>query len=292
MIPEQLEGLVIKNYSGFYYVQDDTGTVHACKVRGKVREKLLSGDRVVFTPLELGQGVLERVLPRKNELSRPRVANISRVLIVMAYNQPRPDLSLLDRLLFLAEYNRIVPYIILNKCDLEGHESVEEILRYYPRVYKVIRTSARQDIGIGELAEAIAGEIAVFAGPSGVGKSRLLQRLTGQSAVRTGSVSAKIGRGKHTTRHVELYPLPQGGWIVDTPGFSVLDLPAIRREELTRYFPDFTVYSEACRFGDCIHYRERDCGVKTALENNQVLPSRYKNYLAMLAEIIDKETIY
>ena len=292
MILEQSEGLVIKNYSGFYYVQDKTGTVYACKVRGKVKEKLLSGDWVVFTPLEFGQGVLEKVLPRKNELYRPRVANVSRVMVVMAYNQPKPDLSLLDRLLFLAEYNNIVPCIVLNKCDLEGHETVEEILRYYPGTYKVIRTSARQAMGVEELSEAMAGEIAVLAGPSGVGKSRLLQRLTGQSAVRTGPVSAKIGRGKHTTRHVELFPLPQGGWVVDTPGFSVLDMPSIRREELTRYFPDFTIYSQACRFRDCIHYREQDCGVKAALDDHQILPSRYQNYLAMLAEIMDKERIY
>lgn len=292
MSPEQLEGLIIKNYSGFYYVQDDTGIVYACKVRGKVRETLLSGDRVVFTPLEFGQGILEKVLPRENELYRPRVANVSRVLIVMAYNQPKPDFSLLDRLLFLAEYNNIVPYIVLNKCDLDGYESVADILRYYPRFYRVIRTSAREAIGIEELAEAIAGEIAVLAGPSGVGKSRLLQRLTGQSKVRTGSVSAKIGRGKHTTRHVELYPLPQKGWVVDTPGFSVLDLPSLRREDLTGYFPDFAAYSEDCRFSNCIHYREMDCGVKKALENNEVLPSRYKNYLTMLTEIMDKERIY
>ncbi len=292
MVLEHLDGLVIKNYSGFYYVQDDTGTVYTCKVRGKVKDRLLSGDRVVFTPLELGQGILEKVLPRTNELYRPRVANVSRVLVVMAYNQPRPDLTLLDRLLFLAEYNHIEPFIILNKCDLEMHPSTGQILDYYPQVYKVFQTSARQAIGIDALAQAVTGEIAVFAGPSGVGKSRLLQKLTGQSTVRTGSVSAKIGRGKHTTRHVELYLLPQGGWIVDTPGFNVLDMPAIRREDLTRYFPDFTAYSCNCRFGDCIHYRENECGVKEAVEQNQIPASRYKNYLSMLEEIIAKEGVY
>jgi len=288
----QLEGLVIRNYGGFYYVQDDLGTVHTCKVRGKLKEKLLSGDRVVFTGLESEQGILERILPRTNQLSRPRVANVSRVLVVMAVAQPRPDLMLLDRLLFLAQYNRILPCIVLNKCDLEPHPSTLSILDYYPRIYEVFRTSARQSVGIDAVTAAISGEIAVLAGPSGVGKSRLLQKLTGQQTVRTGSVSAKIGRGKHTTRHVELYPLPQGGWVVDTPGFSILDMPAIRREELTGYFPDFSVFSEECRFGDCIHLREKECGVKAAVDQNRILASRYKNYLSMLEEIMTKEGIY
>ncbi len=289
---EPTVGLVIKNYSGFYYVQDLEGTIHTCKVRGKVKEKLLSGDRVLFTPLEFGQGILEKVMPRKNELYRPRVANISRVLVVMASDQPKPDLTLLDRLLFLAEYNHIQPSIVINKCDLDRHENTVQILAYYPRIYQVFETSARYDIGIKNLTEAITGEIAVLAGPSGVGKSRLLQKLTGQSTIRTGSISTKIGRGKHTTRHVELFQLPLGGWIVDTPGFSVLDMPSMRREDLSAYFPDFADYSLECRFSNCIHYHEKDCRVKSAVEENQILKSRYRNYVSMLEEIMEKERIY
>ncbi len=289
---EQVEGLVIKNYSGFYYVQDQDGAIHVCKVRGKVKEKLLSGDRVLFTPLEFGQGILEKVMPRVNELYRPRIANVSRVLVVMAYDQPKPDLTLLDRLLFLAEYNHIQPYIVLNKCDLDCQENTKQILNYYPRVYQVIETSARYDIGIAHLARTVSGEITVLAGPSGAGKSRLLQKLTGQDNIRTGSISAKIGRGKHTTRHVELFPLPQGGWIADTPGFSVLDMPSIRREELSQYFPDFAEYSQECRFNNCIHYREKDCCVKAAVEANKLLYTRYRNYVSMLEEIMEKERIY
>jgi len=287
----QADGLVIKNYSGFYYVQDKTGIIFECKVRGKVKEKLLSGDRVVFTPLENNTGILEKVLRRENQLYRPRVANVTRVLIVLAYDQPKPDLGLLDRLLFLALFNKITPCIILNKCDLAVDETANRILGYYPAAFEVIKTSARQNIGMDSLSAAINGEIAVLAGPSGTGKSSMLKLLTGVE-VRTGEVSAKIGRGKHTTRHVELYPLPQGGWVVDTPGFSVLDLPALRREEFVQYFPDFTKYTDDCKFGNCLHYRETECGVKTAVDDKNILASRYQNYVTMLEEVIEKEKCY
>lgn len=292
MPQKQAEGLVIKNYSGFYYVQDKMDNIYECKVRGKVKEKLLSGDRVMFTPLGMRQGILEKVMPRENQLNRPRVANVTRVLVVMACDQPKPDLGLLDRLLFLAEFNRITPYIILNKCDLDIHERAMQILNYYPGTYKVIKTSARQNIGIDMLGDAISGEIAVFAGPSGVGKSHMLQRLIGQADIRTGEVSAKIGRGKHTTRHVELYPLPQGGWIVDTPGFSVLDMPALKREDLPQYFPDFTAQASDCKFSNCLHYREKECGVKTAVGEHIILSSRYQNYISMLQEVMERERCY
>jgi len=287
----QTEGLVIKNYSGFYYVQDKTGYIYECKVRGKVKEKLLSGDRVLFTPLENGKGILEKVLRRENQLYRPRVANVTRVLIVMAYDQPKPDLGLLDRLIFLALFNKITPCIILNKCDLAVDETANRILSYYPASFEVIRTSARQNIGMDKLSAAITGEIGVLAGPSGTGKSSMLKLLTGSEA-RTGEVSAKIGRGKHTTRHVELYPLPHGGWLVDTPGFSVLDLPSLRREEMVQYFPDFSEYADDCKFGNCLHYRETECGVKTAVDEQKILLSRYQNYITMLKEIIEKEKCY
>lgn len=288
----QDEGLVIKNYSGFYYVEDKHNNFYECKVRGKVKEKILSGDRVVFTRLETGRGILEKVLPRDNQLYRPRVANVTLVLIVMAFDQPKPDLALLDRLLFLALYNRITPYIILNKCDLPIDKQAQSILDYYPDSFKVIQTSAQQNIGIEILRDAIDHEIAVFAGPSGAGKSSLLKKLTGEVDIPTQAVSQKIGRGKHTTRHVELYPLVGGGWIVDTPGFSVLDMPSLRREDLGHYFPDFLKHNDDCKFVDCLHYREQECGVKTAVETGGILSPRYHNYLAMLEETIEKERCY
>ncbi|PKM77741.1 MAG: ribosome small subunit-dependent GTPase A [Firmicutes bacterium HGW-Firmicutes-15] len=292
MTVTQEQGLVLKNYGGFYYVQDHKSNIYECKLRGKVKQKILSGDRVMFTPLEIGQGILEKVLPRDNELNRPWVANVTLVLIVMACDKPKPDLVLLDRLLFLAEFNRITPYIILNKCDLAPDEQTSMILNYYPASFKVIQTSAKQNIGMETLSDNVAGEIAVFAGPSGTGKSSMLKYLTGEVNVRTQEVSSKIGRGKHTTRHSELYPLPRGGWIVDTPGFSVMDMPVLRREELRNYFPDFDAFSHICKFDNCLHYRENECGIKTAVEEQKILLSRYHNYIAMLEETMEKERSY
>ena len=292
MITTQVEGLVLKNYGGFYYVQDHNLDIHECKVRGKLKEKILSGDRVAFTPLEDNKGILERVLPRDNQLYRPKVANVSLVLIVLAYDRPKPSLSLLDRLLVLAEFNHLNPCIVLNKCDLPRSKEVDDILSYYPRAgFSVIEISARKNLGIQNLRDKIRDEIAVLSGPSGTGKSSILNILTGRE-MPTQEVSKKIGRGRHTTRHVELYPMEIGAWLVDTPGFGVLDLPRMRREDLPGYFPDFLEYTENCRFADCLHHKENDCGVKTALQEEKILASRYENYLSMLEEVMETERCY
>lgn len=288
----QVEGLILKNYAGFYYVQDQVLNVHECKVRGKLKEKILSGDRVLFTKLEDGKGIIENVLPRENQLYRPKVANVSLVLIVMAYDRPKPSLSLLDRLLVLAEFSRLMPCIVLNKCDLQPTREVDDILDYYPQAgFTVIPISARKQIGTEQLRERVKGEIAVLAGPSGSGKSTILNTLTSRD-MPTQEVSQKIGRGRHTTRHVELYPMEIGAWLVDTPGFSILDLPRMRREELTRHFPDFTAYTDNCRFADCLHLKETECGVKEAVQAKKILASRYENYLTMLEEVMESERCY
>jgi len=292
MTDTQEQGLVLKNYGGFYYVQDSRQSVYECRVRGKVKEKILSGDRVSFTPLEIGQGILEKVLPRKNQLQRPQVANVTLMMIVMACDQPRPDLFLLDRLLFIAEFNKISPCVVLNKCDLKAASQAENIMAYYPHCFPVVQTSARQNVGMDSLTDIVAGEIAVLAGPSGTGKTSLLKSLTGRLEVRTQEVSSRIGRGKHTTRHVELYPLLRGGWVVDTPGFGVLDLPAMKREELAQYFPDFDQYSTGCKFDNCLHFKEKECGIQDAVREGKILSSRYLNYISMLEEAIAKERCY
>jgi len=292
MSTSQVEGLVLKNYAGFYYVQDNSLNIHECKVRGKLKEKILSGDRVMFTALGDGKGILEKVLTRDNQLYRPKVANVSLVMIVLAYDRPRPSLTLLDRLLVLADFSRLSPCIVLNKCDLLGSKEVDDIMAYYPQAgFSVITISARQNTGIQNLRAKIKDEIAVLAGPSGTGKSSIFNILTARD-MPTQEVSEKIGRGRHTTRHVELYPMEIGAWLVDTPGFGVLDLPRMRREELPQHFPDFLTYADECKFADCLHYKENECGVKRAVQENKIIASRYENYLSMLEEVMENERCY
>lgn len=286
----RVEGLVIKKYSGFYYVQVDKQDVYECKLRGKIKDMILTGDRVVITPLEDYKGVIENIQPRINELYRPRIANVTKVLIVLANSRPQPSLSLLDRLLFLAFYNSIDPCIIINKSDLEEDKDAAIIKEYYPQIgIKVVETSTKTRKGIEEVKELVKDETAVLAGPSGVGKSSLLNLLVEGINLKTQEVSNKIGRGRHTTRHVELFATDTGGLIADTPGFSVLDLPNINKSELADYFPDMFQYKMDCKFNDCLHWKERECAVKEALLENKIAQFRYDNYLAMLKEIIENE---
>lgn len=288
-----VEGLVLKNYGGFYYVQDSSHDIYECKLRGKIKQAVLTGDKVLFTPLEQGRGILETIQPRRNELQRPRIANVDLLLTIMAHNQPAPSLALLDRLLVNASYKELTPYIILNKMDLPEDDNSSIITSYYPRMgFNLIKSSVRNNIGIDSIKEAISNRIAVLAGPSGTGKSSLLNLLIEGAGIKTQDVSRKIGRGRHTTRHVELYPLSSGGWIADTPGFSVLDPPDMESRYLASLFPEFYDFSNECRFNDCLHYGEKDCAVKEAVKDKVIAEFRYNNYVIMLEELIKNERCY
>lgn len=294
-MPGNEQGIVLKRYSGFHYVQTENQEILECIIRGKTKNQgIIAGDRVIVSRIGPGKGVIEKILPRTAQLVRPAIANVNRVMVVMSCSQPDPSLKLLDRLLVQIEFVGLTAFIVLNKSDLAPAEpEVHTILEDYPKIgYPVYLTSARQLKGIEELRHALAGHVTVMAGPSGAGKTSLLNLLVPDVQRETGEVSSKIGRGRHTTRHAELFPLPDGGWIADTPGFSVIETPAVKRRELADLFIEFKNYSDNCRFNDCLHYKETDCGVRQAVDKGLILSSRYQTYTAMLEEVIENERCY
>ncbi|MDN5293543.1 MAG: ribosome biosis GTPase / thiamine phosphate phosphatase [Eubacteriales bacterium] len=285
------EGVVVKACGGFFYVKEGD-KVWECFLRGKLRkqgERILVGDRVRFRESDRERGVVEEVLPRRLALVRPPVANVDQVIIVFAVADPDPNISLLDRLLVQVGHAGPEAVICFNKADLEGEDPYRLRDIYQRAGYKFLITSTVTGQGIDELAETLKNRITVFAGPSGAGKSSLLNALNPGWQLKTGEVSAKIGRGRHTTRHVELLELKEGGFVADTPGFSSLYLPEIAPEELAAYFPEFSEPAQECRFTSCLHHREPDCGVKKAVEEGQIPSSRYRNYLAFLEELREME---
>lgn len=284
------DGIIVKGIGGFYYV--NTGDkIYECKARGKFRKEKITplvGDRVKITVHgPSGQGVIEEILDRKTELIRPPVANVDHAVVVFAVHQPEPNLSLLNRFLVLAESQEIDITICLNKTDLAWDENLCSLTDIYRRIgYEVIMTSTKQNIGIEDLKGRLKNKITVFAGPSGVGKSSLLNSIQPNLKLQTGEVSQKIERGKHTTRHVELLALDFGGWVLDTPGFSSLHLDFIEADGLQYLFREFNDFIGACKFNGCRHLSEPDCAIKKALENHQICPSRYESYTQLYEEIM------
>lgn len=288
------EGTIIKGYSGFYYVLVD-GNIYTCSLRGKFRLKensriFLPGDRVLFTVIQGDKGVIEDVLPRRNELLRPPIANVDQVLLVFALASPDPDFSLIDRLLVLAYHAGITPVIIWNKADIVSPVQVEEVKSVYEQcVDQQVTVSSKHGQGIEKVQELLQDRISVLAGPSGAGKSTLLNAVCPGFALKTGDVSEKIGRGRHTTRHVELLTLPSGALVADTPGFSTLYLPDIPADKLGMYFPEMASFLDRCRFSTCQHNAEPDCAIKDAVERGIIHRQRYRHYLLFLQELIERE---
>ena len=290
-----LEGTIIKGYSGFYYVACD-GVIYECSLRGKNRKKsvkFLPGDKVKFCVAgdATKGGAIEELLPRKNELLRPAVANLDQLVILAALYDPLPDLRLIDRLTVFAQWNQITPVICFNKCDLVDQQEQQRLRRIYePTGFPLYFCSTVSGQGIEALREIFQGKCSVLAGNSGVGKSSLMNAISDQVQLATGEISDKLKRGKHTTRHVEFYQINKNTLIADTPGFSSLQLPDdIKREELCRLFPEFLSRISHCRFATCMHKSEPDCAVKEALSRGEIAQSRYDNYLAFLEEVIQQE---
>ena len=289
----QLEGVVLSRTAGFYTVQLPSGREVVCLLRGRVRKEdvVLVGDRVRVSLTGDGRGVVEEVLARTNRLHRPPVANITRVVAVVALARPEPDLELLDRLLVVAEAAGLSPLVCFNKADLVKPEQVQPLVEIYRQAgYSVAVTSALTGYGLGPLREQLRGHVSTLSGPSGVGKSALINALCPEAGQATGEVSERLGRGRHTTRTVRLLPLPEGGLLADTPGFSRLDLSSITPRQLPGLMRDIARLSAGCRFGSgCLHVAEPDCAVREAVQQGALAPSRYHHYRRLLEELTELE---
>jgi ribosome biogenesis GTPase len=281
-----MQGTIIKGIAGFYYVKTADGRLIECKARGKFRFDELTpmvGDLVEISVAE-GKGVIDTVLPRKSQLARPAVANITQAIIVFAYKDPDINLELLNRFLVLCEYNELKVTVCLNKSDLDKGQNDSIIEMVKSAGYDLISLNADKGAGIELVKEKLKDNITVLCGPSGVGKSTILNAIAGRNLMETGDISQKLGRGKHTTRHSELIEVSEG-FVVDTPGFSSLDIDFIKREDLQYSFPEFGDFIGSCRFKGCMHHKEPDCAVKEAVEQGRINHFRYEFYIKMLEEI-------
>lgn len=285
-----MTGRIRKALSGFYYVETEGGTL-TCRARGRFRrggQTPLVGDRVDCTALGNGEGVVEAILPRRNAFDRPAVANIDLLVILASEAAPKTDPYLIDRMTAIAALKDCAVLVAVNKCDLEPGIALRD---YYSAAgYPALRVSAATGEGVEELRKAIAGKVCAFTGNSGVGKSSLLNALDPSYAVRVGEVSQALGRGRHTTRHVELYPVAGGAEIIDTPGFSSFEAEGLSlelKEKLPRCFPDFAPYLDDCRFVGCSHRKEKGCAVLDALKRGELVKGRHDSYVRLYEELKD-----
>ncbi|MGI6669130.1 MAG: ribosome small subunit-dependent GTPase A [Acetivibrionales bacterium] len=289
-------GIIIKGIGGFYYVLSDDG-IYECKARGIFRKDELTplvGDRVIFSVTDSSrkEGNIETIKARSSVLERPAIANADQLIAVIAIKSPQPDMLLLDKMLITAKMKAIDAVVCINKTDLDEGSTMEIIAEPYIRAgYRVIGTSSVNNTGFDELKSVLTGHISVFAGQSGVGKSTLLNRIMNTMVMETGTISRKIGRGRHTTRHAELISLEGGGFVADTPGFSLLELSGVTYDELQYHYPEFREYIDKCRFAGCSHISEPDCAVKTAVDTRQVNSERYSRYTELYAMLKQKDDI-
>ena len=280
-----MEGVILKALSGFYYVDGGDGRLIACRGRGKFRHQKLTplvGDRVTFTVLEGESGVLDAILPRKNQFHRPAVANIDQLVVVASGAVPVTDPFLIDRVVSIAEGRNCESIIVLNKCDLDAAEELYQT--YVQAGFPTLRVSAETGEGIPALQKIIAGKVSAFTGNSGVGKSSILNALQPDFRLQVGAVSDKLGRGRHTTRHVELFRLDKGAIVADTPGFSSFDTEETelrRPETLERTFREFAPYLGQCRFTGCAHVKEKGCAVLEAVKEGKIPGSRHASYVRL-----------
>lgn len=289
-----MQGKIIKGIAGFYYIYAEDGNVYECKAKGIFRKdnfKPLVGDNVEITVLneEEKEGSVTSILPRRNSLIRPAVANVDQAFLIFAMENPKPNFLLLDRFLIMMKQQEIPAVICFNKKDVGEKEEMEKLYEIYTGCgYRVVLSSTYEGEGMDEIREILKGKTTVVAGPSGVGKSSITNCMQGEVQMETGEISKKLKRGKHTTRHSQVIPVEKNTFLVDTPGFSSLYLIDMKEEELRDYFPEFVMYEPQCRFQGCMHIHEPGCAVKKALSEGKISQQRYDNYLALYEELKEK----
>lgn len=286
-----MRGKIIKGIAGFYYVYVEGRGTYECKAKGifrKDHKKPLVGDDVEADVLdeEAMLGNIREILPRKSALIRPAVANVDQALIIFAIVKPNPNFNLLDRFLIRMERQNLPTIICFNKQDIATEKEKEALRRAYETCgYQVLFISALEQEGLEQVKELLTGKTTTVAGPSGVGKSSLINQLAPKAQMETGDISRKIERGKHTTRHSEIIALGENTYIVDTPGFTSLDISEITKEELGTYYPEFVQYEPYCKFSGCAHISEPSCGVKDAVAEGKISQVRYENYMVLYQEL-------
>lgn len=286
-----MQGKIIKGIAGFYYVYTKELGLLECKAKGifrKDKRKPLVGDNVCVELIsrEDRTGNITEIQQRDNALIRPAVANVDQAVVIFAAARPKPNFHLLDRFLLMMEYQHVRTAVCFNKTDAVTEDELKEIGRIYSDCgYQILFTSAKEEKGLEELLAVLKNKTTVVAGPSGVGKSSLVNLMQQDTRMETGDISEKIGRGRHTTRHSQMIPIDGDSFILDTPGFSSLYVPDMEETSLQSCFPEFSRYEPECRFQGCLHVMEPDCGVKRALAEGKISASRYENYRQILEEL-------